>query len=121
MSKDKAVESRNASSSSFGWAFQVGAGIVLMLRNIKEFTAIRMEGEYDDIEISFDDGKIFAQAKSVVKMGDRRNASRNLSNALQTLKDDVKNNLCDIKSLIYITNIQNPLSSSFVECFSNKG
>ena len=42
----------NASPSAYGWAFQVGAGIKLMLDNIADFTALKMEGKDDDIEIS---------------------------------------------------------------------
>jgi len=35
----------NASPSAYGWCFQVGAGITLMLDNIKDFTSIKMEGK----------------------------------------------------------------------------
>ena len=39
----------NASASAYGWVFQVGAGITLMLDNVTEFTSMKMEGKSDDI------------------------------------------------------------------------
>ena len=105
----------NASPSAYGWCFQVGAGITLMLDNVKDFTALKMEGASDDIEITLNSGKIYAQAKSVTQIGDQRNASTNLNNALKLLSQDAKNG--DACRLIYITNIANPLSSSVASAF----
>ncbi len=105
----------NASPSAYGWCFQVGAGITLMLDNVKDFTAIKMEGASDDIEITLNSGKIYAQAKSVTQIGDKRSASTNLNNALRLLSQDAKNG--DAFRLVYITNIANPLSSSVVSAF----
>lgn len=99
----------NASASAYGWVFQVGAGITLMLDNVKEFSSLKMEGASDDIEINLQNGKIYAQAKSVTQIGDQRSASANLKNALRLLDADSKND--DAIKLIYITNIANPLSS----------
>jgi hypothetical protein len=110
--KDKKdIKNRNASPSAYGWAFQVGAGIKLMLEYVKEFTALKMEGKDDDIEITLPDGKIYAQAKSVTVMGNQSTAMENLKNSLDTLSDDVKKDSNPVK-LIYITNILNPLSTS---------
>jgi hypothetical protein len=109
------VVSSNASPSAYGWCFQVGAGITLMLDNVKEFTSLKMEGASDDIELTLDAGKIYAQAKSVTKIGDQSNASTNLTNALRTLSQDSANG--DAVSLIYITNIANPLSSETSSAF----
>lgn len=106
MNDDLKENDRNASSSAYGWVFQVGAGIILMLDNIKNFNCLKMEGEKEDIEILCDDGVIYAQAKSVTQMEDNRNAGTNLKNALKTLNDDFKCN--DYKELIYITNISHP-------------
>ena len=105
----------NASSSAYGWVFQVGAGITLMLDNIKDLTALKMEGASDDIEICLKSGKLYAQAKSVTQMGDQRSASTNLKDALKLLASDNKNG--DAIKLIYITNIANPLSSKFSSAF----
>lgn len=68
---NKNTINRNASPSAYGWAFQVGAGIKLMLENVKEFTALKMEGKNDDIEITMPNGKIYAQAKSTTVMGNQ--------------------------------------------------
>ena len=55
----------DASASSFGWNFQVNAGIFLFLHYIKEAKAIKVESKYEDIEITLKDcKKVFAQAKS---------------------------------------------------------
>jgi hypothetical protein len=105
----------NASPSAYGWCFQVGAGISLMLDNVKEFTSLKIEGASDDIEITLDSGKIYAQAKSVTQMGDQRSASTNLNNALRLLSQDANNG--DAVKLIYITNIANPLSSPIASAF----
>ena len=113
--KDKKSKDTNASPSAYGWCFQVGAGITLMLDNVKEFTSMKMEGASDDIEITLDSGKIYAQAKSVVQMGDKRNTSRNLNEALRVLSKDAANG--DAVKLIYITNIENPLSYSKESAF----
>ena len=108
---DKSDKDRNASASAFGWAFQVGAGIKLMLENVEEFTALKMEGKDDDIEITLPNGKIYAQAKAVTQMNQQNTANDNLRKSLGTLSDDVKKN-SDFVQLIYITNILNPLSNS---------
>ena len=105
----------NASASAYGWVFQVGAGITLMLDKIKELTAIKMEGISDDIELTLRDGKIYAQAKSVTRIGDQRNASKNLKDSLKLLESDGKNG--DAVKLIYITNIVNPLSSKIPSAY----
>jgi hypothetical protein len=110
---------KNASPSAYGWCFQVGAGISLILdaAHIKNFSKIKMEGKSDDIEITLNDGqKIYAQAKSVTQMGDQRNASSNLKNALAVLSGDEQNG--DAFKLIYITNIGNPLSSTTPSTYS---
>lgn len=107
--------STNASPSAYGWCFQVGAGITLMLDNVKEFTSLKIEGASDDIELTLDSGKVYAQAKSVTKIGDQSSASTNLTNALRLLSQDAKNG--DSVSLVYITNIANPLSSKTVSAF----
>ena len=108
MSKQK--KSTNASPSAFGWVFQVGAGMKLMLDNIKEFTHLKMEGKDDDIELTLPNGKIYAQAKSVIQLGDQSNALNDLKNAARVLKDNSAKE--DAIKLVYITNIKNPFSGS---------
>lgn len=105
----------NASPSAYGWVFQVGAGITLMLDNVKDFTSMKMEGKSDDIEFTLPTGKIYAQAKSVTQMGNQSTASTNLNAALKLLDSDKENG--DAIRLIYITNIANPLSSKMASAF----
>ena len=108
-------EDTNASPAAYGWCFQVGAGIILMLDNVKELTSLKMEGASDDIELTLKSGKIYAQAKSVIQIGDQRSASTKLNDALRLLSQDEKNG--DAIKLIYITNIANPLSSKIPSAF----
>ena len=112
---DDNIIDTNASPSAYGWCFQVGAGIMLMLDNVNKFTSLKMEGASDDIELTLDTGKMYAQAKSVTRIGDQRSASTNLNNALRTLSKDANNG--DAVQLIYITNIANPLSSKISTAF----
>lgn len=109
----------NASPSAYGWCFQVGAGITLMLDNMNNFTSLKMEGATDDIELTLDTGKIYAQAKSVTQIGDQRSAATNLTNALRTLSQ--ASHKGDVVQLIYITNIINPLSSKISSAFQYGG
>jgi hypothetical protein len=106
----------NASPAAYGWCFQVGAGISLMLDYVQVFSHIKMEGASDDIELTLDEGKkLYAQAKSVTQIGDQRSAGRNLKDALMVLLKDEKNG--DAIKLVYITNIANPLLSKTVSAF----
>ena len=98
----------NASPEIFGFDFQVNATIFLMLDNIKEVKAVRMEGASEDIELTMNNGKrIMAQAKGIVKgSSDFSNVRRNLKKAIGTLSaaDDKS-----VEQLILITNSKNPL------------
>ena len=112
----KKTPNRNAAAAANGWCFQVGAGIKLMLDYVKDFSHIKMEGKSDDIEITLGEGKkLYAQAKSVIQIGDQKNAGKNLNNALKILSEDEQNG--DAFKLVYITNIVNPLSSKLVSAF----
>jgi hypothetical protein len=120
MAKITKTIDRNASPSAYGWYFQVGAGISLMLDYIKSFTKLKMEGRSDDIEITLDTKqKIYAQAKSVTQIGYQKTASKNLTDALKVLSEDELKG--DAVKLIYITNISNPLSSSNTSAFEYGG
>ena len=112
----KKPANRNASPSAYGWCFQVGAGISLVLDYVRDFTHLKMEGKSDDIELSFGEGKkLYAQAKSVTQIGDQSNAGKNFSNALKVLSADELNG--DAVKLVYITNIINPLSSKMTSAY----
>lgn len=55
----------DASASSFGWNFQVNAGIFLFLHYIREAEDFKIESKLQDIEITLKNkNKILAQAKS---------------------------------------------------------
>jgi hypothetical protein len=112
----KKTVNRNAAPAAHGWCFQVGAGISLMLDYVKDFSHIKMEGKSDDIELTLCEGKkLYAQAKSITQIGDQRNAGKNLNDALKVLSEDEQNG--DAFKLVYITNIENPLSSKKVSAF----
>lgn len=50
--EDKASPvNRRADPVMFGFDFQINAAIVLMLKNIKSLETIRIEGNYEDIEL----------------------------------------------------------------------
>lgn len=101
--------SRNATPSSFGWDFQVNAAIVLMLENVKAIKSVRVEGKKEDIELFFEnEKKIYAQAKSVIRIDDYSNVRSKLKAGLATLNDDAVLN--DYNKLIYVTNSPNPFN-----------
>ena len=100
--------STQATASANGWLFQEVAGIYLFLKNIKECESLEFEGKSEDIEIVLTDGStIYAQAKSVEDINNTSGNSRKLKKALRTLAKCKE----PISELIYITNIENPLSS----------
>lgn len=104
------TRSTNASLVEFGWDFQHNAGIVIMLQNIERANAVRIEGQKEDIEVTLDNGKkIYAQAKSVVRIDDYRNVSANLKKSLGTLNEAWQSG--DGERLIYITNSPNPFGN----------
>lgn len=117
--KNNAIK-RNASPTSSGWAFQTGAGIFLMLSNIKEFDEIRIEGLDEDIEITVGSQKIYAQAKSTSKMGTPNDALSILKKALESLGDAYLNHKDETKELVYITNFSNPLCSKYEKMFQTE-
>ena len=58
------AKNRRADAVVFGFDFQVNAAIVLMLENITELKSLRLEGNYEDIELELNDNHyILAQAK----------------------------------------------------------
>ena len=75
----------NDSQGVFGFDFQVNATIFLLLDNIKEVKAVRMEGASEDIELTMNNGnQIMAQAKGIVKgSSDFSNVRRNLKKAIE--------------------------------------
>lgn len=111
MDDEKELASRRADQVMFGFEFQVNAAIILMLRNIKSLDTIRIEGNYEDIELQLTDGeKILAQAKGVqLGSSNFHNVRANLKKALKTLSEG-GNKATNVKQLIFITNSFNPFN-----------
>lgn len=103
------AKNRRANAVIFGFDFQVNAAIVLMLENIDDLKALRLEGNYEDIELELNNGEyILAQAKAVEKSStDFRNVRKNLKKALCSLSEGAQKS--DATQLILITNSPNPL------------
>ena len=104
------ARSRRANAVIFAFDFQVNAAIVLMLENIEDLEAIRLEGNYEDIELEFCNNKyILAQAKAVENSSvDFSHVRSNLKKALISLSEGAQK--CETSQLIMITNSPNPLN-----------
>ena len=83
------AKNRRANAVNFGFDFQVNAAIVLMLENIEDLSSLRLEGDFEDIEVRLsNDEYILAQAKSVEKSStDFRNVRKNLEKSLMSLSE----------------------------------
>lgn len=104
------AHSRRADTVVFGFDFQVNAAIVLFLENVKNAKNLRLEGDYEDIEIELDNGKyIFAQAKAVERASDDfSNVRKNMKKAITTLSE--ADHKAKASELIMITNSPNPFN-----------
>lgn len=120
MSKKEELEiffDNDASASSFGWNFQVNAGIFLFLHYIKDAKSIKVESKYEDIEINLiNKRKIYAQAKSAQNECNPSSAKNKMKDAMLSLgKVPVGEN----DTLIYISNIREPIDG-IGKFFENK-
>lgn len=111
------MPNREATSVIFGFDFQANAAIVLALENINNLQSLRLESNYEDIDITlFDGSHILAQAKSITKpLTDFQNVRKNLKKALTSLSEGctgLQQNEINCSNLIYITNSRNPLNQS---------
>lgn len=99
---------RRADAVLFGFDFQVNAAIVLFLENVKEVKSLRLEGDYEDIEIELTSGEyILAQAKAVQRASnDFKNVKKNMKKAIVTLSE--ASHKAKAKELIMVTNSPNP-------------
>lgn len=104
------ARSRRADAVVFGFDFQVNSAIVLFLENIKEVEKLRLEGNYEDIELELSSGEmILAQAKAVEKASaDFTNVRKNLKKALMSLAEGGEK--VNVRELIMITNSPNPFN-----------
>lgn len=102
--------SLNATTSAFGWDFQSNAAIMLMLKNIENASRVKVEGENEDVEITFSNGKmLMAQAKAVEDPDDFRNVKGKLEAGLRTL--DAASKIADVEQLVFVTNSPNPFNN----------
>lgn len=103
------AKNRRANAVMFGFDFQVNAAIVLMLENIDNLKALRLEGNYEDIELELNNREyILAQAKAVEKSSvDFHNVRANLNKAICSLSEGAQK--AKATQLILITNSPNPL------------
>ncbi len=106
------AKDRRATAVMFGFDFQVNAAIVLMLENIESLKSLRLEGNFEDIELELDtDEHILAQAKAVEKSStDFKNVRTNLHKAMISLSEGAQKS--NAKQLILITNSPNPLNEN---------
>ncbi len=104
------ARSRRANAVVFGFDFQVNAAIVLFLDNVKNTKTLRLEGNYEDIEIELDNGKyVLAQAKAVEKASsDFSNVRANMKKAIRSLSEG--NQKVDAQELIVVTNSPDPFN-----------
>lgn len=109
--------SRRANAVVFGFDFQVNAAIVLFLENVKRAKSLRLEGDYEDIEIEINNGEyILAQAKAVERASDDfTNVRSNMKKAITTLSE--ANNKTNAKELIMVTNTPNPFKNDSKSAF----
>ena len=102
---------RNASSAVLGYEFQINIAILFMFRYLKDIISLEVEGEKEDIEITFaDKNKYMIQAKSQTKdLNDNKNNISKLKKSLISLAEaDNKN----VKRLYYVSNMTNPLNTT---------
>jgi len=106
------LKSSNATASAFGWQFQSNAAIMLMLKNIERASKVKVEGQTEDIEITFSDGQmLMAQAKAVYDpYNDFSHAKEKLDAGLRTLSNAA--NIPAVEQLIFVTNSPNPFNDA---------
>lgn len=101
---------RNASSTNFGFQFQINVAIYFMFYYLKTIKQIRVEGEDEDIEVTLTDkSKYMIQAKSQTKdLYNNSNNSAYLKKAMMSLAESDNKN---VEYLFYASNMLNPLNT----------
>ena len=109
--------SRRADAVVFGFDFQVNAAIILFIENVKNVKTLRLEGNYEDIEIEMDNGEyILAQAKAAQRASDDfANVRANMKKAITTLSEG--SHKTKVKELIMVTNSPNPFNDDSKSAF----
>lgn len=110
---------RNASSTLFGYQFQINVAVFFMFHFLKDILSLKVEGKKEDIEINLTDKKKYMiQAKSnATDLYNTNNDLGKLKKSLLTLSEaDDK----DVSKLFYASNMINPLNTETNE-FSDNG
>ena len=104
---------RNASSTIFGFEYQINVAIYFMFKYLQEISSIKVEGE-EDVEIQLNDkSKYMVQTKSqTVDLYDDHNDLEKLKKSLLTLAEVDSR---DVSKLYYVSNLINPLKTSTTE------
>lgn len=105
---------RNASSTNFGFQYQINVAIYFMFKYLKELKSIKVEGADEDVELTLkDSSKYMIQAKSnATNLDNNTNNSTKLREALESLSEADKRN---VTRLYYVSNFTNPLNSRTTE------
>lgn len=108
------IVNRNATPTNFGFQYQMNIAIYFMFKYLKELKSIRVEGEKEDVEITFDnDIKYMIQAKS--NATDIYNNSNNISKLNKALKSLSEADGHNVGKLMYASNMANPLNTTSSE------
>lgn len=101
---------RNASSTFFGFEYQINVAIYFMFKYLREISSVKVEGE-EDVEIQLTNKtKYMIQTKSqTVDLYDNHNDLDKLKKALLTLAESDDK---DVSKLYYASNMLNPLKNS---------
>ena len=99
-------EDNDASSSAFGWEFQINAGIYLFLHYINEVQLVAVESKFQDIEMVLSDKTLYAQAKALQDEQTINTENTKLRDAIVSL---AKVNTNDGDILLYISNLRTPI------------
>lgn len=101
---------RNASSTFFGFEYQINVAIYFMFKYLREISSVKVEGE-EDVEIQLTNKtKYMIQTKSqTVDLYDNHNDLDKLKKALLTLAESDDK---DVSKLYYASNMLNPLKTT---------
>ena len=108
-----AIKNTDASASAFGWRFQIIAGIILSIHNIKEIKFVEIEGSTEDIELYFSDkDPAYIQSKAIQgNIFDKTDvAATKATMAMNTLINTSNRTEGKYSELMYVVNFRNPLN-----------
>ena len=114
------AKSRNASPSLNGFDFQIDVALYLMIKFIGEFDKIRVEGLKEDIELELENKqKIMVQVKS--QWNNFENKNNVISNLESSLRSLAEADADDVRDLMYVSNLPDPLKNNDLEYTSYHG